>query len=189
MTRKAIPILSRDPDGFFLHVEAGRIDHAHHLNNAWRALTDTIELARAVQAAMEMTDMSETLIIVTADHSHGFTLSGYATRGNPILGLVHENDLRGSPMTEPALDGRKRPYTVLGYANGAGFRANGRPDLTEAEATDPDYRQEATVGLVEGTHSAEDVAVYAGGPGAHLFHGTVEQNFIFHVMRWAFGFE
>ena len=51
-------------------VEGGRIDHAHHAGNAYRALTDTIALAEAVKVAREMTDDEDTLIIVTADHSH-----------------------------------------------------------------------------------------------------------------------
>ena len=39
MTRKAIDLLSRNPKGYFLLVEGGRIDHAHHAANAFRALT------------------------------------------------------------------------------------------------------------------------------------------------------
>jgi Alkaline phosphatase len=36
------------------------------------------------------------------------------------------------------------------------------------------------------THSGEDVAAYAHGPQAHLINGTIEQNFIFHVIHHAF---
>ena len=39
--------------------------------------------------------------------------------------------------------------------------------------------------LVSETHSAEDIVIYAQGPGAHLVSGTNEQNIIFHVMNWA----
>jgi alkaline phosphatase len=35
------------------------------------------------------------------------------------------------------------------------------------------------------THSGEDVAVYATGPWAHLFQGTYEQSYIYHVMDYA----
>jgi alkaline phosphatase len=38
------------------------------------------------------------------------------------------------------------------------------------------------VPLESETHAAEDVAIYARGPGAHAFQGVVEQNTIFHVM-------
>src|SRR5690606_12757750 len=95
MTEAAIKALSRSGRGYFLLVESGRIDHAHHANNAHNALTEGVELARAVAAADAMTDDADTLIIVTADHSHSFTMAGYPTRGNPILGLVVGNDSKG----------------------------------------------------------------------------------------------
>ena len=84
MTQKAIEVLEKNDKGFFLTVESGRIDHAHHAGNAYNALTDTIELAKAVKMADELTDDEDTLIIVTADHSHVFTIAGYPKRGNPI---------------------------------------------------------------------------------------------------------
>src|SRR5690606_8583860 len=88
MTRKAIDILQKTPKGFFLMVEGGRIDHAHHSGNAHHALDETREFANAVRTAMSMTDSRDTLIIVTADHGQTMTMSGYPKRGNPILGKV-----------------------------------------------------------------------------------------------------
>ena len=69
-------------------VESGRIDHGHHAGQAGLALEETVEFARAIQYAIDNTDPAETLILVTADHSHVFTISGYPRRGNDILGLV-----------------------------------------------------------------------------------------------------
>ena len=70
MTVKAIQLMEaatrRRPNGYFLHVEGGRIDHAHHAGNAYRALTDTQELDEAIGAAAQMVDLRETLIIVSA---------------------------------------------------------------------------------------------------------------------------
>lgn len=64
----------------------GRIDQAHHLSQAKRSLYDTVAFADAVEASVEATSESDTLIITTADHSHTFTIGGYPSRGNPILG-------------------------------------------------------------------------------------------------------
>lgn len=208
MTSKAIDILAKNRKGYFLMVEAGRIDHAHHEGNAYRALTDTIALSDAVRAALAKTDPRETLVVVTADHSHVFTIAGYPTRGNDILGLVRGNDGRGGPAREYAQDALGQPYTTLGYANGSGYTgasdqqpegakrrphsprqfsgiAKGRPDLSKVNTPDPDYLQEAAVPMGAETHGGEDVAIYAVGPGAHLFHGVQEQNVIFHVMMEA----
>lgn len=181
MTDKAIDILSKNPEGFFLMVEAGRIDHAHHAGNAHRALTDTIEYSRAVQRALEKTDPSETLIIITADHSHVMTMAGYPPIGNPITGKVPAVSGQGIPTGELAKDRNGLPYTTLGYANGPGARA-ARPDLTAIDTTSPDYLQEATVPLDSETHGGEDVPVFAIGPSSHLVRGVQEQNVIFHIM-------
>jgi alkaline phosphatase len=207
MTAKALQILARRDKGYFLMVEGGRIDHAHHEGNAYRALTDTIEFSRAVRWAMDHTDPRETLIIVTADHSHVFTIAGYPKRGNPILGKVTE---AGRPSKEYGKDALGLPYTTLGYANGpgytgqsasqaegskrhfhpgAGFRGivRGRPDLTDVDTTVPDYLQETTVPIAMETHGGEDVAIYARGPQAHLIRGVLEQHVIYHVMAEALG--
>ena len=200
MTVKAIELLKNDDDGYFLMVEAGRIDHAHHANNAFNALNETAELSRAVQAALNAVDTNDTLIIVTADHSHVMTMAGYPTRGNPILGKVIGNDNNGMPQTELAGDRDGLPYTTLAYANGSGFDDNGnntnadarngppapgRHDLTNIDTETPGYHQETLVGTFGETHSGEDVGVYAIGPGAHLLSGSIEQNVIFHVMNFA----
>jgi alkaline phosphatase len=204
MTAAALRVLARAPKGFVLVVEGGRIDHAHHANNAYRALGETVELARAVETALALTSAKDTLVIVTADHGHSFTLSGYPKRGNPILGLVVPP---GSDA--PRRDATGLPYTALSYATGpgntgrsnlqypgpkkfphepAGFSSvRGRPDLSPVDTTAPDYLQEALIPLGSGAHSGEDVAIYAGGPGAELFRGVVEQNYIYHAIADALG--
>lgn len=202
MTQAAIELLQHQggDQGFFLMVEAGRIDHAHHAGNAFRALHDTVELSLAVETALNMTQDSETLIIVTADHSHSLTLGGYATRGNDILGTVVGNDSRGSATNQPNLADDGMPYTSLGYRDGPGFAvdmggtqrhrapgAAGRHDLSEVNTRHPDFHQEALVPLASEGHTGEDVAIYANGPWAHLFQGVQEQHYIYHVMRHALG--
>ncbi|MDO5638365.1 MAG: alkaline phosphatase [Neisseria sp.] len=203
MTEKAIKLLSNNKNGYFLMVESGRVDHGHHAGNAYNALNDAVELSRAVEAAKKMTNDKDTLIIVTADHSHVFTIAGYPTRGNPILGKVVGNDKHGQAQQTPSLAADNLPYTTLGYTNGNGFRNygsntdaektytekpnGGRHDLTAVDTTMPGFHQEALVPLDSETHGAEDVGIYASGPGAALLTGVVEQNTIFHVMDHAAG--
>ncbi|XBQ16188.1 MAG: alkaline phosphatase [Oceanicaulis sp.] len=190
MTAFAIDKLSRDEDGFYLLVEAGRVDHAHHGTNAHRALTDALAFAQAVERAAAMTDPDETLIIVTADHGHVFTIAGYPRRGNPILGLVHPPapDLSDSPTPpSPAQDGR--PYTTLGYYTGPVRRPVDGDSLTQDQVLDPDYRQQAAVPMGSETHSGEDVAAFARGPWAHLVDGVMEQHTLNRIMTWALGWE
>lgn len=192
MTAKAIEILSRDPDGFFLMVEAGKIDHAHHGGNAYRALSETQEYAQAVETALSMTSTQDTLIIVTADHGHTLSIQGYSSKGSNILGLSTTMHDAGEVTPRNARDGK--PYTTLSYANGPGSvfnqdvdLSNGRPALTEEEVLAPNYRQQAMTPTGSETHGGQDVPVYASGPKAHLIGGVVEQNYIFHVMADALG--
>lgn len=199
MTKKAIELLQSNKKGYLLVVESGRIDHGHHAGSAYNALTDAIEMANAVQAAADMTSEDDTLIITTADHSHVFTIAGYPTRGNPILGKVVSNDKSGLPQSEATLAKDGMPYTTLGYTNGRGFRDlgtetnadvtygidadAGRKDLTTVNTQSSGFHQETLVPLSSETHAGEDVGIYARGPGAHLVSGTVEQNVIFHVIN------
>ncbi|XP_041377834.1 alkaline phosphatase, tissue-nonspecific isozyme-like isoform X2 [Gigantopelta aegis] len=117
MTLKAIEILRRNKNGYFLLVEGGRIDHGHHLNWANLALSDTVALDDAVTVAATETSQEDTLIVVSADHSHVFNIAGYPQRGNPVLGAAGT----GSDML---------PYTSLVYGNGPGY---GRRNITNDE--------------------------------------------------------
>ena len=202
MTAKSIGILSNNEKGFYLTVEAGRIDHAHHAINPRRALMDTIELAEAVRTAAEMVNLEETLIIVTADHSHVFTIAGYPARGNPILGKVVGVDSQGDTAENLSLADDGKPYTTLGYSNGPGFHfiedsasaddvyalpvhTDGRVDLTDVDTEAAGFHSETTVPLSSETHGGEDVAIFAIGAGSDLIRGVMEQNVIFHVMMEA----
>ncbi|XP_052872054.1 alkaline phosphatase 4-like [Anopheles cruzii] len=188
MTAAAIRVLRRpDSAGFVLMVEGGRIDHAHHQNHAHLALAEVVELDRAVETALKMVDLDDTLVLVTADHSHAMTFNGYPDRGNDILGFGNRPNAT--------------PYETITYANGPGFlqhrwndtllSAESAPDwgtwvkvgqLNRSEIT---YRHLAAFPLGDETHGGEDVAVFAAGPGASLVRGTFEQSYIAYVMSYA----
>lgn len=180
MTEQAIKLLQKNKRGYFLLVEGGRVDHGHHAGNAYRALEDGRAYAEAIARAMALTNEQDTLIIATADHSHTLTMAGYPSRGNPILGLSDTHDAQGHRVPRLAKDGL--PYTTLGYANGPGATHGDRKHLDQDVALHKDYRQAALIPMDSETHGGEDVAIYARGPGAWLFDGTVEQHYIFHVM-------
>jgi alkaline phosphatase len=185
MTATSLAILKNSKKPFFLMIEAGRIDHGHHAGNAYRALTETVELSDTVEQVLQNIDLNETLVIVTADHSHTFNIAGYPQRGNPILGLVKTVNSAGNPSAIIAKDAQNKPYTTLSYANGPGY-VNGdkRPDLTHVDVESPDYKQAAIIPRESETHSGEDVVIYATGAGSQSVHGTLEQNVIFHIMKY-----
>lgn len=196
MTRTAIKMLQKEENGFFLMVEGGRIgkkffkpfkigikkfkilDMAHHDNKPRKALDETAEFARAIEVARTMTNDEDTLIVVTSDHSHTFTYSGYPWRHRDIFGLV-----------EPSRGNDSLPYETLSYANGPGYsktyQGTDRADLRSEDFKDTNRLHAAGVPLASGTHGGDDVAIYANGPWASLFQGSYEQNVVALAMAYA----
>uniref|UniRef100_A0A8C3A659 Alkaline phosphatase n=2 Tax=Cyclopterus lumpus TaxID=8103 RepID=A0A8C3A659_CYCLU len=176
MVEVAIKILRKNPKGFYLLVEGGRIDHGHHEGKAKQALHETVEMDRAIGQASLMTSIHDTMTIVTADHSHVFNFGGYTVRGNTIFGLA--------PMMS---DVDQKPFTSIIYGNGPGYKLvnGGRENVSTVDYQDSNYQAQAAVPLSMETHGGEDVAVFAKGPLAHLLHGVHEQNYIPHVMAYA----
>ena len=194
MTVKALELLSGNDNGYFLLVEGGRIDHGHHDGKPGYALLEAQEFNRAIATALQQVDLEETLVLVTADHSHVFTIGGYPTRGNPILGLVVGNDRSGEPASEPTMAADGQPYTTLAYANGPGAVTalpRSTPDtgvgaLVQALIPTDSMNIDGSV-TVDETHGGEDVALYAIGTGADRVSGVIEQNRIFDIMTQALG--
>jgi len=215
MTRKAIQILNATGKRYFLMVEAGRIDHAHHEGNAFRAFTDTRMFDRAINAAQRSVNLNRTLILATADHSHVFTIAGYPMRPlgdlrytprsvpasfrnqphNGILGTVHGINTGGT-ISESG-DSGGIPYTILGYANGPGHRSGSRVNpnndrtvgyggAVPSSTSHTAYRQEATVPLAIETHAGEDVMIYAVGRTAENVRGTVPNTKVFDWIKDGF---
>nr|XP_021393567.1 alkaline phosphatase, tissue-nonspecific isozyme [Lonchura striata domestica] len=176
MVSVAIRMLQKNPRGFFLLVEGGRIDHGHHEGKAKQALHEAVELDRAIGLATRLTSTQDTLSVVTADHSHVFTFGGYTPRGNPIFGLA--------PMQS---DVDRKPFTSILYGNGPGYKivAGERENVSAVDFAHADYQAQSAVPLRQETHGGEDVAVFARGPMAHLLHGVHEQNYIPHAMAYA----
>lgn len=215
MTRKAIQILTATGKPYFLMVEGGRIDHAHHAGNAFRAFTDTRMFDRAINTAQRSVNLNKTLILATADHSHVFTIAGYPMRPlgdlryNPrsvpasfrnqshhgILGTVHGIN-SGGTISESG-DSGGIPYTILGYANGPGHRSGSRVNPNSDRTTGyggavpsstahSAYLQEATIPLGIETHAGEDVMIYAVGRTSENVRGTVPNSKVFDWIKDGF---
>lgn len=73
---------------FFCICIGGRIDHAHHDTNAYRANHDVYALHKAVEEAKSLTNEEDTLIVVTADHSHAFSIAGYPHINKDLYGKL-----------------------------------------------------------------------------------------------------
>jgi len=83
MTDKAIDLLSSNKNGkengYFLQVEGASIDKQDHNANACGQIGETNDLDKAIAAALKKVDLSNTLIIVTADHAHTSQIVSWPT--------------------------------------------------------------------------------------------------------------
>jgi alkaline phosphatase len=190
-------ILSQNPNGYFLMVEGGRIDHALHSTIAKKALQDTVAFDNAIKAAIDkikLTDptMANTLIVVTADHDHTLVLNGYAQRTGKttatnagVLGLV-KNYVSG--LFDLDADGTA--YSIIGFGNGENRNAT-RAGLaiTEATTSADMYHQEAVIQTTAGseTHGGTDVFLGAMGMGSSNFYGSMDNTKVFTLIKSAAG--
>ncbi|KAF5295142.1 hypothetical protein FQR65_LT10530 [Abscondita terminalis] len=160
LTKKAIRLLSQDQKGYFLFVESGRMGHAHGSSKAQIALDEMLELDKAVEVALKLTDSRNTLIVL--EYS--------------LTKLGEENDSDGYP------------YAVLNYASGPGFKhhKHGRHNLTKDDF-DVHYKYPALFPSKNSKSAPHDVAIFASGPWSHLFSGVIEQYLIPHKMACAAG--
>ena len=143
------------------------------------AMEETLALEDAVMAAIELTKREDTLIIVTADHSHAVTMNGYPERGNPILGAVFRPERSATNLIQTTVsrqlamrtdDGGLQPFTTISYANGPGFdvhfdrTAGFWRNITGMDLEANDFQQMGSFPFRDETHGGEDVSVYAIGP-------------------------
>ncbi|XP_067949435.1 uncharacterized protein [Watersipora subatra] len=179
MTERAINILSRNPNGFFLFLEGAAIDKGHHENRARKALEEGLAFDDAVSTVMNMTSTDDTLVVVSADHGHSFMFGGYTERGQSILSVVNNS------YKDTILDYSGRLYTILSYAHGPGYRPEDERVNASGTYYEEDREYPALVHQKSAAHAGEDVAIYARGPMSHLFTGVHEQTFIAHGMAYA----
>ncbi|GAB0092953.1 Alkaline phosphatase [Sergentomyia squamirostris] len=184
MTTAALRVLRRHQKGFFLVVESGMIDQAHHRGLAKQALTEVSAMDDAVAATVKIMqrELDDTLIIVTADHAHTLSINGYPEKGKSVFDIAQNSKADVVP------------YTTLTYATGGpdGFQmeldGEGKirrkdPSLDDTESYS--YVQQVGVVTDENTHGGVDVAVHAIGPMAHLFHCVHENSYVAHVISYA----
>lgn len=124
MTERALDLLSRNPNGFFLMVEAGFIDWAGHDNDAGMLLHEMLKFDETVDRVHEWArDRKDTLVLVTADHEtggFGFSYSRYdpppprSLPGDAFRGETYQPGINfGDPSLLDAIYAQKASYTEM----------------------------------------------------------------------------
>jgi alkaline phosphatase len=203
MTKKAINVLSKDKDGFFLFVEGSKPDWAAHANDTMGIISDVLAFDAAVKEALEFAKKDgHTLVIAVSDHGNsGITIGNWNTSksypSKPVSDYI--DPLKKAKMTlEGAMSQLKDDFSNIEEV----AKLYGIDNLTEAELNELTALKDknaigqklaklladrANIGYSTGGHTGEDVFLYAYGPGKPV--GLVDNTEIAHVMAKAMGFE
>jgi len=213
MTRVALSILGRNPRGFFVMIEGGRIDHACHGHDIKASIYDTLAFDKAVKVGLEYQNTHpDVLVLVTADHETGGM--GLGRGAEYALNVAALEPIKSS-LESLNKKLQKNPGDLENILKDAGF------ELTEAERAvvvkqAPEKKIEAVpggenvpipkyilswaqyaLGLIESdrskigwtsfAHTAQPVITYAVGPGAAEFSGGYDNTDIAKKMAKLLG--
>jgi alkaline phosphatase len=215
MTEKALDILGKHADGFFLMVEGGLIDKQAHPLDWPRAVWDTIELDKAVGVAKKwaMAHGDNTLIIVVADHAHSMSITGTYWEGDGKKGreavrvygeakFPDYHDADGDGFPEKVDVSRS---LAIHWANHPDYYENYKvldeplsPTVKEGEKWVANKQRAGDGELQTGNlpasesnevHTVEDVPLTASGPGAEQFHKAMDNTEVFFAIVNALGLD
>ena len=172
MTRKAIEVLSKDPEGFFLMVEGSQPDWRAHDNDPLQAVIDEmLDFDAAIGVALEYQRRTpDVLVVVVADHETGGLALELATDSAVMVAAA--NGLQASVNAlEPALDRLTRQAADSADSTmyrmqitAARLRSSARGARTERLIAD----------YSTGGHTAQMVPLFAAGQGAAAFGGMID---------------
>lgn len=198
MTAKALEVLKGTKDGFFLMVEGSRIDHAAHAGDAAGVVAETDDFARAVGLLYEFAKASgDTLVIVTADHdTMGFSVT--EPLDYDLLRAIKVSPEFMALKLEKGADGKFAPESIRKvFEEFAGVKdlRDDEVQLVQSMSSEASYKVGYAVGAVlaarlnmgivspqvqlkspTGGHTGNPVPLYAFGPGADKFSGTMDNT-------------
>jgi len=206
MTSKALEILAKNREGFFVMIEGSKIDWASHANDAIGVISDVLAFDAAVKVASDFAKQDQhTLLVVVADHGNsGLTIgnrstsSGYDTL--PLAAVLEP--LKKAKVTGEGLES----LLPSDLGNTAAIRqvladnygiSNPSDGELDAIATAKPGHLNAVVGPMMGVraklgyttngHTGEDVVLYDYDPSSARLTGVVDNTDIARYMARAIG--
>ncbi|QUL98556.1 MAG: alkaline phosphatase [Candidatus Fermentithermobacillus carboniphilus] len=203
MTAKAIEVLSKDNDGFFLMVEGSKIDWAAHANDPVGVISDILAFDNAVKVALDFAKKDKnTVVIVVSDHGNGgITIGDRGTTRNydqlPLSAFIEplkRAKLTGEGVEKKLNADRSNIKEVMATYYGI-------TDLTDSElkaikeakpgtlnsVVGPMISVRAHIGWTTGGHTGEDVVLYVYSPTGDRPTGVIENTDIAKYMERLLG--
>ncbi|MBP1916022.1 alkaline phosphatase [Lederbergia galactosidilyticus] len=191
MTTKAIDVLSKNENGFFLMIEGSQIDWAGHDNDIVGAMSEMEDFEKAFNKAIEFAKEDQhTLVVATADHSTGGLSIGANDVGFWDVDVIKAAKHTPDYMTRLIVEKEEDIQTVLTEnidfdvteeevksVQAAIDNASKEDLFTEVDnAIEHIFDERSGTGWTTGGHTGEDVPVYAYGPGAEMFAGKIDNT-------------
>lgn len=202
MTRKAIRLLSADPDGFFLLVEGSKIDWAAHANDPVGIITEYLAFDDAVKEAMDFANRDGyTAVVIVPDHgTSGISLGNRRSEGSydvlPLMDVIRP--LRRCDMTAEGITRLIRSDPAAAdtiFRDHTGIVLSGEDARAIRESTGSDnptrlaltiagiIARESYVGFTTHGHTGEDVMLAAYHPGGYRPEGIMESTRLHTYMK------
>ncbi len=218
-TQKALELLEQNPEGFFLMVEAGKVDWAAHANDPGSLLAEMKVLDATLKTVMEYADQHpNTLVYLNADHDTGLGSFVYQYLNSQKVAektkqgeVLYNGNTAYHPLSRyKELEKQKRSlYYVsqelyatpdsmltrdyverrLGETMGMQVDLSGIQDFKDIDGVLKYINKQRGFAWATGTHSAAPIIGVAYGPHAELFSGVYHNTDIFPRMKKALGWE
>lgn len=217
MTTKAINVLSKNKNGFFLMVEGSKIDWAAHGNDTVGVISDVLAFDKAVKAALDFAKKDKhTIVIACTDHGNGGITIGNSNTNSNYSSVALDAFI--SPLKKASLTAEGVAIKI--YENKtvsprviiAGYY--GLSDITDEEyklveaalKLDADknitngkesnvkmvlaqlLNKRANIGWDTTGHTGEDVTLYTYAPNGQRLTGVVENTQIAEYISMSLGF-
>ena len=206
MTRAAIAALSKNEKGFFLFVEASKVDWAAHDNDPTGVVSDLLAYDEAVRVALDFARRDgQTLVMAFADHGTGGMAIGRKEIYKIYDKLPFEHVL--GPLKQVAYTGEGLGRLIGDNRSEFNIRVQmmqnyALNDLTEEEVTaiqkakmkrglshviGPMLSKRAGIGWIYTGHTGEDLFLYAFGPNKPT--GLIQNTDIARITAQSLGFD
>nr|WP_246369700.1 alkaline phosphatase [Saccharibacillus deserti] len=205
MTSKAIDVLDRSEDGFFLMVEGSKVDWAAHANDPIGIISDVNAFDKAVGEALEFAKKDgNTMVIAVTDHGNGgISIGDRATTGTydkeplatftaPLLkakltGEGVESKL-ANPRTNSNIKQVMAQYYGINDLSNKEVEAIRRAEKGKLNSViGPMISERAHIGWTSGGHTGGDVVLYSYAPDGRKLSGLLENTDIARAMASALG--
>jgi alkaline phosphatase len=183
MTKVALQRLGSAPEGFFLVVEGGRVDHAAHANDGAAAIREQVAFDEAIATALAFVDKNpDTLLIITTDHgTGGFNVNGLGSEDFDTTAPSYSESspafdrLTGFTSSLELLSLRTKGAGLEDFlaaaekATGLKFKDDDRAKITSTKTLAAALMKYTSIGWTSNNHTGEMVEFSAYGPGSQLF--------------------